>query len=100
VGFGLGSLFPLALTLPLDVSETPEEAGAVAGLMLLVGYSISAFAPTVLGVVRDLTDSLEIGLGLLSATSFALLFVSWQMSSRRLQLGDARRSTPLADHAR
>jgi CP family cyanate transporter-like MFS transporter len=99
-GFGLGALFSLALTLPLDVSDTPEEAGAVAGLMLLAGYSISAFAPTVLGVVRDLTDSLGVGLGLLSATSFALTIVSWQLSTHRLQLSDVRRASPLVDHGR
>jgi CP family cyanate transporter-like MFS transporter len=96
-GFGLGALFPLALTLPLDVSDTPEEAGAVAGVMLLAGYLISAFAPTLLGFVRDLTHGFGIALGLLAANCLALMIASWPLSRRRLQRGDVRQLSPLAD---
>ena len=37
-GAGIGTLFPTMMTLPIDVADRPEAVGAVAGLMLLVGY--------------------------------------------------------------
>lgn len=59
VGLGIGLYFPLALTLPIDVAGNPEEAAAVAALMLLVGYVIAATAPVALGLVRDATGGFE-----------------------------------------
>ena len=55
LGFGLGAVFPLSLTLPVDVAVDPAEVGAVAALMLLGGYLISAVGPVLLGLVRDAT---------------------------------------------
>ena len=56
-GFGIGATFPLSLTLPLDVAREPAEAGAVVGLMLGAGYTITAIGPLGLGAIRDLTGS-------------------------------------------
>ena len=44
-GFGIGATFPLSLTLPLDVAREPAETGAVVGLMLGAGYTITAIGP-------------------------------------------------------
>jgi CP family cyanate transporter-like MFS transporter len=52
-GIGLGLLFPLALALPLDVSNHPGETAGYVGLMLGVGYLLSGAAPVVLGALRD-----------------------------------------------
>jgi CP family cyanate transporter-like MFS transporter len=56
-GMASGAMFPLVLTLPLDLEEQPALVGALVGMMLGVGYTIGAASPLVLGAVRDLTGS-------------------------------------------
>src|SRR5581483_7815958 len=56
-GLCTGAMFPLVMTLPVDVGRRPADVGATAGLMLGVGYTIGAIAPLVLGAVRDATGS-------------------------------------------
>ncbi len=43
------------MTLPLDAAERPAEVAALAGMMLGVGYTLSASSPLLLGAIRDLT---------------------------------------------
>ena len=45
LGLALGVVFPLVLTLPLDVSDDPGTTGAAAALMLLGGYLLAAARP-------------------------------------------------------
>ena len=56
LGFGLGMMFTLLLTLPTDLSNDPREVGGASALMLLVGYLLAALAPSVLGAVRGRRD--------------------------------------------
>ncbi len=56
-GLGMGVLFTVVLTLPLDLGAHPTEAGAIAGVMLAGGYTMAALAPVLLGAVRDATGS-------------------------------------------
>jgi MFS transporter, CP family, cyanate transporter len=67
-GVGIGGLFPLVLTLPLDVADNPADVGALAGLMLGGGYAIAALSPLALGALRDLSGGFEVPLW----TTFAL----------------------------
>jgi CP family cyanate transporter-like MFS transporter len=95
VGLGLGSIFPLVLTLPLDVAREPGEVGAVVALVLGGGYSIGALAPFVLGAVRDTTGSFSTSLWALVAIAVALLASVVALSPRRLrppELARARES--------
>jgi MFS transporter, CP family, cyanate transporter len=85
VGLGLGSIFPLVLTLPLDVAREPGEVGAVVALVLGGGYSIGALAPFVLGAVRDTTGSFSTSLWALVAIAVALLASVVALSPRRLR---------------
>ena len=57
LGISAGVLFTIVMTLPLDAAGTRAEVAAMTTLMLGVGYSISAFAPVVLGAVRDASGS-------------------------------------------
>jgi CP family cyanate transporter-like MFS transporter len=84
-GFGIGSTFPLTLTLPLDATRAPAEAGAVVGLMLGAGYTIAATGPIVLGAVRDLTGSFATSLWVLVALSVVLLGAIAPLSPERLR---------------
>ncbi len=54
-GIALGTVFPICLTMCLDVAREPAEAGAAAALMFLAGYPIAALGPLGAGALRDLT---------------------------------------------
>jgi len=69
LGCGIGTMFPTMMTLPVDVADRPEAVGAVAGLMLLVGYVGAAPAPSAFGGLRDWTGSY-------AATSWAMVVVA------------------------
>jgi MFS transporter, CP family, cyanate transporter len=83
-GLGIGATFPLTMTLPLDVAHEPAETGAVVGLMLGAGYSITAVGPLALGAVRDLTGSFSTSLWVLVAVAAAFVASVLPLSPRRL----------------
>lgn len=90
LGLSLGSVFPLVLTLPLDVTDEPSQVGAVAALMLLGGYVVSALGPFALGVARDVTGTFEVSLWLLVAVGAGLVACCLLLSPRRLRRGIRR----------
>ena len=95
IGFGFGGLFPLVMTLPLDVAHHPSDVGAVAAMMLLVGYMIGAASPLGLGAVRDVTGSFTATLWLIAAASTGLVVLCSALSRERLRAGTIRRpATP------
>jgi CP family cyanate transporter-like MFS transporter len=91
VGLGFGALFPMTLTLPLDVAKDPAQVGAVAGMMLGVGYTIASVSPFVLGAVRDASGSFRDALWVLVVTSAGALAFTATMSRERLGRGVAVR---------
>ena len=88
VGVAIGPLFPLTMTLPLDAAERPAEVAALAGMMLGVGYTLSATSPLLLGAVRDLAGGFDAVLWVLVAAGTLLALVEWSFSPGRL--GTAR----------
>lgn len=57
LGVGLGSSFPLALTLVLLRSGSPETSRDLGSFMQGGGYIISAVGPLTMGFLRDVTNS-------------------------------------------
>jgi len=57
LGIGLGSSFPLALTLVLLRSDSHETARDLGSFMQGGGYMISAIGPLTLGLLKDLTHT-------------------------------------------
>jgi MFS transporter, CP family, cyanate transporter len=84
-GFGIGATFPLTMTLPLDVAHEPAETGAVVGLMLGGGYTITALGPLALGAVRDVTGSFSTSLWVLVAVAGAFVASVLPLSPERLR---------------
>jgi CP family cyanate transporter-like MFS transporter len=84
-GFVNGGVFALMMTLPLDLGERPADAGAVAAMMLGVGYTVGALAPFVLGGIRDLTGSFTASLWILAVAAVAFLGLSCLLSAERLR---------------
>lgn len=81
VGLAIGGLFPLALTLPLDLEDRPAGVAAVVGVVLGVGYSIAAVAPTALGALRDVTGTFAGAMWSLVGVGVLLLAVSYRVSA-------------------
>ena len=86
-GVGIGTLFPTMMTLPIDVADRPEAVGAVAGLMLLVGYVGAAPAPSALGALRDWTGSYTATTWAMVGVAVAALAVAALLSRERLHRG-------------
>jgi CP family cyanate transporter-like MFS transporter len=87
IGVGLGSLFPMVMTLPLDVSHNPAQVAAVMGMMLGGGYVISALSPFVLGAVRDATGSFAASLWLVVGVMCCFLVLASTLTAQRLHRG-------------
>lgn len=85
LGLSLGAVFPLLLTLPVDVSDSPGEAGSVAALMLLGGYVLASTGPVVLGFARDATGNFGASLWLLVGVAVVLLAMTSLLSPKRLR---------------
>lgn len=73
LGFGIGGLFPLALTLPLDYSPDPDAASRLTAMTLGVGYLLAALGPLAMGALRDATGSYATPVAVLVALTAAML---------------------------
>lgn len=62
IGAGIGSSFPLALTITITKSNSPETARDLTSFMQSWGYLISAVGPITLGALRDAFGSWEVAL--------------------------------------
>jgi MFS transporter, CP family, cyanate transporter len=92
LGLSLGAVFPLVLTLPLDVADDPSRVGSVAALMLLGGYVLSSVGPVVLGAARDISGDFGASLWMLVAIAVALVVSCLPLSPDRLRRGVRRDS--------
>jgi MFS transporter, CP family, cyanate transporter len=73
-GVGTGAIYPLCLSLPLDLAAGPREAAELTAWMLGAGYLVSAGSPTVVGGLRDLTGDFRLPMVLLGC--IALLAIA------------------------
>jgi CP family cyanate transporter-like MFS transporter len=76
LGLGVGGLFPLALTLPLDYSADAEEAGRLTAMTFFVGYVVAAVGPVAVGALRDATGGYAVPFVALAALSVGMLAAS------------------------
>lgn len=76
VGIGMGSAFPLLLTLFVDFAATPQESSKLTAMGFCVGYLVAAGGPTAAGAIRDLTGSLGISFALLGAIGVAMVIAT------------------------
>ncbi len=86
-GISAGVMFPLVMTLPLDVADDPGLVGAVAGMMLGVGYGLGAFSPLVLGAIRDASGSFQAAMWAVAAVTITVSFLCLALTPARLDRG-------------
>jgi MFS transporter, CP family, cyanate transporter len=75
------------MSLPVEVGRDPAGVGAVSGLMLGVGYCVSAAAPVALGALRDLTGSFAATLWAIAASCALAVACARLLTARRLATG-------------
>jgi len=85
VGIALGTVFPICLTMCLDVAHGPGEAGAAAALMFLAGYPIAALGPLGAGALRDLSGSFDASLWALFGTTLLMAMILAPLTPARLR---------------
>jgi CP family cyanate transporter-like MFS transporter len=85
LGLGIGAYFPLALTLPVDVASDGPDAASIAAFMLLIGYTLAALSPVVLGIVRDAAGNFHGVVWILVATSIAMIPLALALNPARLR---------------
>jgi CP family cyanate transporter-like MFS transporter len=91
----MGAIFPIVLTLPVDVGGRPADVAATAAMMLLVGYVLSAVGPLAFGLARDVTGGFGLGLALLIALGVVLVGLCAALTPERLhRIGSAGEATP------
>jgi MFS transporter, CP family, cyanate transporter len=84
-GAAIGAVFPLSLTLCLDVAHDPADAGSVAALVLLGGYVLSSLSPVGLGALRDATGSFSSVLWTMFGAALVLLACCIPLTADRLR---------------
>jgi CP family cyanate transporter-like MFS transporter len=84
-GIGLGTVFPICLTMCLDIARVPAEAGAAAALMFLAGYPIAALGPLGAGAIRDLSGSFDASLWGMFGVTLVMAVALVPLSARRLR---------------
>jgi CP family cyanate transporter-like MFS transporter len=94
LGIAIGPLGPLTMTLPLDAAERPAEVAALAGMMLGVGYTLSASSPLLLGALRDATGGFNAVLWALAGAATLLIVVDASFSPARLASGRSSGGRP------
>jgi CP family cyanate transporter-like MFS transporter len=90
LGLSLGAVFPLVLTLPIDVADRPADVGAVAALMLLGGYVLSSTAPVVLGAIRDVSGSFVATFWAMTVLAIGLAAATLLLTPKRVRRGVRR----------
>jgi CP family cyanate transporter-like MFS transporter len=98
IGLALGAIFPLVLTLPVDVADRAADVGAAAALMLFAGYAFSSLGPLLLGIARDLTGNFSASLWILVVFAVILVAACALLSPARLRRG-VHRAPPFAPPA-
>lgn len=68
---GDGPVFPLTLTLPLDVARNTSEAAALSTWTLGLGFALSAVGPVLVGGLRDISGGFALPLTVLAACALA-----------------------------
>jgi CP family cyanate transporter-like MFS transporter len=87
IGLGTGAMFPLVMTLPIDVGKRASDVAAVTGLMLGVGYTIGAIGPILLGATRDATGTFTTTLWLIAGSATILFSLCASMTPERIARG-------------
>ncbi|TYR81886.1 MFS transporter [Priestia megaterium] len=75
IGIGAGTLFPLNLMLPIDVSADADQAAAWSAMTQSFGYIIGAIGPLVIGLIYDVTKQFNSAIFFLLAMILCMMII-------------------------
>jgi CP family cyanate transporter-like MFS transporter len=78
-GIGAGGTFALQLALPIDVRASAAGVARLTAWMLGLGYLLTAFAPILVGALRDVTGGFEIPMTLIGAAALCGAAVAFML---------------------
>lgn len=73
IGLGIGGVFPLTLTLPLDYASHPIEVGRLTSMTLGLGYLLASAGPFGLGALSDWVGGYTMPFAVLAAIAGIML---------------------------
>ncbi len=76
LGVGVGGIFPLALTVPLAMASSVDEARSLTASMLCYGYLIGATGPFAVGLLRSASGGFAASYVLLAGLSGLALLIA------------------------
>ena len=87
-GLSNGALLPVMLNMPVESSRDAVDAGSHTAVLNGVGYTMAAFAPVVLGVVRDRAHSFSASLTVTAVGAVLLVVALATRWTQRKRLED------------
>jgi CP family cyanate transporter-like MFS transporter len=90
LGVGVGGIFPLALTVPLAMASSVDEARSLTASMLCYGYLIGATGPFAVSLLRSVSGGFAASYALLAGlSSVALLIARRSVMGQKSSIGRA-----------
>ena len=83
MGIPLGGLFPVALLLPLDETETAEEAGAWTAMMQTGGFIMGGLLPLLIALVYDWTANHTYTFGIMMGLYVLMLILTFLIGNKK-----------------
>jgi CP family cyanate transporter-like MFS transporter len=76
LGIGVGSIFALSLTLPVDYAPDPDAADRLTSIITGIGYILIAVGPFAVGAIRDVSGGYQFSLLVMTIFSIVLLIAT------------------------
>jgi MFS transporter, CP family, cyanate transporter len=89
LGVGVGGVFPLALTIPLVMTSSVDEARSLTASMLCYGYLLGATGPFAVSLLRSVSGSFAAACVLLATLSALALLIARPVVGRNSNIGRA-----------
>lgn len=83
MGIPLGGLFPIALLLPLDETETAEEASSWTAMMQTGGFIIGGLLPLLIALVFDWTANHQYTLAIIMLLYVMMFVLTFLISNKK-----------------
>jgi CP family cyanate transporter-like MFS transporter len=89
LGVGVGGIFPLALTIPLAMTSSVDEARSLTASMLCYGYLLAATGPFAVSLLRSASGGFAAAYVFLAALSVLALLIARPVVGRNSNIGRA-----------
>ncbi|WP_268912590.1 MFS transporter [Lentilactobacillus sp. SPB1-3] len=79
IGITTSASFSLSLTMISVISDTPQDAGAIGGLVQAIGYLLASVGPTLIGILEGVFNGWTVTMLILMATAVVTVMLGFAM---------------------